>query len=69
MVLFVLLALLQDSPVKSFGLPSEGPKRSVIISTDYSIYEWHLRDWKNSDLVCQIYTESDALPDYREVLY
>ncbi len=69
MVLFVLLALLRDSPVKSFGLPSEGPKRSVLISTDYSIYEWHLRDWKNSDLVCQIYTESDALPDYSEVLY
>ncbi len=69
MVLFVLLAFLQESPAKSFGLPSEGPKRSVTISTDYSIYEWHLRDWKNSELVCQIYTESEALPDYSEVLY
>ena len=69
MVLIVLLALLRDTPVKSFGLPSEGPKRSVTISTDYAIYEWHLRDWKNSDLVCQIYTESDALPDYSQVLH
>ncbi len=69
LVLFILLAFLQDTPVISSGLPSEGPKRSVSISTDYTIYEWWLLDWKNSDLVCQIYTESEAIPDYSQVLH
>lgn len=69
LVLFILLAFFQDSPAKSFGLPSEGTKRSITITTDYTIYEWWLMDWKTSNLVCQIYTESEALPDYSQVLH
>lgn len=69
LVLFILLAFLQESPAISFGLPSEGPNRSVSITTDYTIYEWWLLDWKTSNLICQIYTESEALPDYSEVLH
>ncbi len=69
LVLFILLAFIQDSPGISYGLPSEGPQRSVTISTDYTIYEWWLMDWKNSNLVCQVYTEDEGIPDYSEVLH
>ncbi len=69
LALFVLHAFLRDVPVTSYGLPSEGPQRSVVINTDYTIYEWWLLDWKSSEMVCQIYTETEAWPDYSEVLY
>ena len=42
---FVLLVL-KPVPAVSVPLPSEGPQRSVILSMDYTIYEWWLLSGK-----------------------
>ena len=65
---FVLLVL-KPVPAVSVPLPSEGPQRSVILSMDYTIYEWWLLSWKTSQVLCQIYAEHESWPDDSEVLY
>lgn len=65
----LLLGFLGPSPASSVSLPSQGPKRTVNISLDYTIYEWWLLSWKTSEVVCQVYTEHESWPLAEEVLH
>lgn len=65
---FVLLVL-NPKPAASVPLPSEGPQRSVVLTVDYTTYEWWLLSWKTSQVACQIYVEHESWPDDSEVLY
>ena len=55
--------------VQAGGLPSEGPERKANITVSYTLYEWWLLSWNNSQVVCQIYVEHEGWPDASEVQY
>ncbi|MFZ3070248.1 MAG: hypothetical protein WA110_03890 [Anaerolineaceae bacterium] len=65
----LMLGVLNTAPVRSVPLPSQGPKRVVVLDVDYTTYEWWLLSWKTSQVVCQIYVEHESWPDTSEVLY
>lgn len=65
----LMLGWLGSFPVQATPLPSEGPKRTVTLDLDYTIYEYWLLSWKTSQAVCQIYVEHESLPDPKEVKY
>jgi len=65
----LLLGMLGSFPVQATPLPSEGPKRTVTLELNYTIYEYWLLSWKTSQTVCQIYVEHESLPDPKEVRY
>ena len=69
MVCGLLLGLIGTIPAESISLPSAGVNRFVTIEVDYTIHEWWLLSWKDSEIVCQVYTEHEAWPDASEVLY
>ena len=65
----LLLGFLNTSLVSSISLPSQAPERFTTISVNYTVYEWWLMNWKNSQVVCQVYTEHEAWPTQEEVRY
>ena len=56
MVCGLLLGLIGTIPAESISLPSAGVNRFVTIEVDYTIHEWWLLSWKDSEIVCQVYT-------------
>ncbi|MEA4812703.1 MAG: hypothetical protein VB108_09055 [Anaerolineaceae bacterium] len=65
----MLLGLLNISLVRSTPLPSKAPERFTTISVNTTIYEWWLMAWKDSQVVCQVYTEHETWPILEEVRY
>ena len=60
LVCVFVLVVMNTAPVESIPLPSEGPQRSVVLTVDYTTYEWWLLSWKTSQVVCQIYVEHES---------
>ena len=69
LVVFMLLAAPNPLPAQAQVLPGEGPKRVAIIEVEYRSYQWWLLSWRTSQVVCQVYTEHETLPDYAQVKY
>ena len=69
LVVFMLLAAPKTLPAQAQVLPGEGPKRVAIIEVEYRSYQWWLLSWRTSQVVCQVYTEHETLPDYAQVKY
>lgn len=65
----LLFACFGTTAVNAASFPSDGPDRLAIINVDYTAYQWWLLSWKSSQVLCQIYTEHEALPDFAQVKY
>lgn len=51
------------------ALSERAPNRTALITVPYTTYEWWFLTWSHSQLICQIYTEHEGLPDYSEIEY
>ena len=73
LVILVICGVTVGNPssggVQARPLASSGPDRHAIITIDYTIYEWWLLSWQNSQVICQIYVEHEGWPDSSEVQY
>ncbi len=65
----LIVAVNFTGAVQAGGLPFEGPERKANITVSYTLYEWWLLSWHNSQVVCQIYVEHEGWPDASEVQY
>ena len=49
--------------------PTPPPVRSTTIKVSFTLYEWWLLRWSDSQVVCQVWVEHDGLPVGAEVNY
>jgi hypothetical protein len=68
-VFALLLSFFNASPVKTAPTLFPNQNRTMMIEVEYTLYEWWLLSWKTSEIVCQVYTERESLPDHSEILY
>lgn len=59
----------QTDRAKAYGLPSDIPERTAVITVSYTTYEWWLLTWSDSQLICQVFVEHEGLPEASEVEY
>lgn len=63
----VLVGKPSTSLVDAMSLASEGPDRTATITISYTVNEWWLLTWQNSQVLCQIYVEHEGWPEASEV--
>jgi len=60
-----------QSPVIAEAVPTSIPAstRKTTLKVAFTMYEWWLLNWSNSQVVCQIYVEHEGIPQPAEVYY
>jgi len=70
-VLFILLALsifiFSAWHVSAAGEQPRGPDRVVVITQDYTSYEWWLTSWDDNQVACSIDIDHEGLPTSGEI--
>ncbi len=57
-----LLVLIQAGQVSAASNTPSGPDRFTYTYVDYTIYEWWMMTWADSELVCKLNVEHEGLP-------
>lgn len=45
------------------------PERTTTLKVSFTLYEWWLLNWRDNQVVCQVYVEHEGLPSAGEVQY
>ena len=67
--LLVFLVWQQNGRVYAQDDPVEEPGRVIEMNVDFTVYEWWLLRWSNNQIVCQVFTEQEGLPNGAEIQY
>ncbi len=46
----------------SASTPPPGPDRFIIITVEYTVYEWHMLTWKGKKFACAVMVEHEGMP-------